>query len=302
MDHKDFLKALSPDAKARLTARDDAKGLRHLALHAGLIVLCGVLIAARIPFWELLMIPQGILIAFLFTLQHEATHKTPFASERLNEWVGWACGVLLVQPFLWFRYFHLMHHRYTNIAGKDPELDGLPKPDNWPAFLWHLSCIDYWKAKAVVLWANSFGTLDAVYLPERIHPRLRREARGMMAIYAGALLFTLLVSPVLIWIWLVPLLIGFPVLRLYLLAEHAHCPNVANMFRNTRTTFTNTVVRFVAWNMPYHIEHHVFPQVPFHRLPDFHMHIREQLSVTSEGYTAFTREYIERFGDGSDTP
>ncbi len=113
---------LSPEVKAALTARSDAAGLGHLAGHLGAIVLCGALIAAGVPGWWVLLPVQGVLVIFLFTLEHEATHKTPFASEPLNEWVGRACGFLILLPFGWFRYFHLAHHRWTNIAGRDPEL------------------------------------------------------------------------------------------------------------------------------------------------------------------------------------
>lgn len=42
------------------------------------------------------------------------------------------------------------------------------------------------------------------------------------------------------------------------------------MFLNTRTTLTTRVVRFLAWNMPYHAEHHAMPSVPFHKLPVLH--------------------------------
>lgn len=295
MTHKEFLKSLSPQDKAALTERSTREGLRHLALHAGLIVLCGLLIAVQVPFWWLLILPQGILIAFLFTLQHEATHKTPFADERLNEWAGWASGVLIFQPFLWFRYFHLMHHRYTNDPAHDPELAGLPKPDNWPDFLWHLSSVGYWRDKLALFWCLCFGTIDAAYLPERVHPRLRREARGMLGIYALALAVTVFVDPVLLWVWIVPLVFGFPVLRLYLLAEHGRCPRVANMFDNTRTTYTNCIVRFLAWNMPYHIEHHTYPQVPFYLLPAFNGKIRAHLGATSAGYVGFARDFIGSF-------
>ena len=295
MDHKSYLQSMPPEKRAALIAKSDAAGLRHLSLHLGVILFFGLLIAVGVPFWPLLLVPQGIALVFLFTLQHEATHKTPFASEPLNEWVGWLCGLVIVQPFLWFRYFHLKHHRYTNIAGQDPELEGLPKPDNWPALIRHLSTIDYWAGKFQVLRQMSAGKIDADYLPERVHLRLRREARAMIAMYALAMAFTVFISPVLIWVWLIPLLLGFPVLRLYLLAEHGRCPQVADMFLNTRTTFTTRLVRFLAWNMPYHIEHHVFPQVPFYLLPQFHREIRPHLGVTSNGYSEFAAEYVAGF-------
>lgn len=296
MDHKSFLQRLDSAEKERLTARTDAPGLWHLAGHGGVIAVLGGLIAAQVPGWWIVMLPQGIAIAFLFTLQHEATHKTPFASPVLNEAVGHLTGLLLVQPFLWFRYFHFAHHRYTNDPEKDPELSA-PKPETWPEFVWHLSTLGYWRDKAALLGANAFGRIGAPYLPPATHARLRREARAMLVVYAGVAVFSVMVSPVLIRVWLAPLVLGFPVLRLYLLAEHARCPRVADMFLNTRTTFTNRIVYFLAWNMPYHIEHHVYPQVPFHRLPRFHAMTRDLLGMTAPGYAAFTRNYVQRFGD-----
>ena len=115
----------------------------------------------------------------------------------------------------------------------------------------------------------------------------------MACLYAMAAL-SLLWSPLLIWIWVVPVLLGQPFLRLYLLAEHGDCPFVADMLQNTRTTFTNRIVRFLAWNMPYHVEHHVYPAVPFHRLPDLHHLMQAELKVTADGYAAFTRGYLAR--------
>jgi fatty acid desaturase len=90
------------------------------------------------------------------------------------------------------------------------------------------------------------------------------------------------------------MLLGQPVLRVYLLAEHGDCPFVANMLENTRTTFTTGLVRFLAWNMPYHAEHHACPTVPFHQLPALHHAIKDELKVTSPGYVAFTRDWLAR--------
>ena len=138
---------------------------------------------------------------------------------------------------------------------------------------------------------NARGLASGSFLPARALPRIGREARIMLAGYALAGI-SLFWSPLLLWVWLVPLLLGQPFLRLYLLAEHGRCAFVANMFENTRTTYTTAVVRFLAWNMPYHTEHHTFPNVPFHKLPEFHPHLRDHLKVTANGYGAFTRDYV----------
>ena len=107
-------------------------------------------------------------------------------------------------------------------------------------------------------------------------------------------LFSSLALILLFWLWILPVILGQPFLRLYLLAEHGDCPRVANMLENTRTTFTTALVRFLAWNMPFHVEHHVYPNVPFHRLPALHDLMQDRLQVTSQGYAAFTRDYLAR--------
>jgi fatty acid desaturase len=291
-DHRAWLAALPADRKAALALRADGPGLRHLAGHLGLILACGGLIAAGVPGWWLLLPVQGVLLVFLFTLEHEATHQTPFASTRLNEAVGHFCAMVLVLPFLWFRYFHLAHHRWTNIPGQDPELAG-PRPDSLRAWVWHVSGLPYWGAALRLMGRQVLGHATDDFIPAAARARVVRDARLMAAGYA-LLGLTLIWSPALIWVWLVPALLGQPVLRLYLLAEHGDCPFVANMFLNTRTTFTTPLVRFLAWNMPYHVEHHVAPAVPFHRLPDLHALMREELQVTAQGYAAFSRDYLAR--------
>ncbi|MCW3782247.1 fatty acid desaturase [Defluviimonas salinarum] len=292
IDHRSFLAALPVAEKAALTGTSDRAGLVHLALHGGLILLTGALIALRVPFWPLLLPVQGVLVIFLFTLEHECTHRTPFQSARLSDWVGRVCGVLILLPFEWFRYFHLAHHRFTNIPGRDPELEG-EKPTDMRGWVRHVLGLPVWWANARLLWRLVLGRERPAFLPDAARGRAEREARVMLALYAVAAL-TLFWSPVLIWVWLVPALLGQPFLRLYLLAEHGDCPTVANMFENTRTTFTTRVVRFLAWNMPYHVEHHVFPAVPFHKLPALHRLIRDELKVTADSYAAFTLDYLAR--------
>lgn len=291
-DHKAFLSALPAAEKAALTARSDRTGLWHLAGHGGLILATGAGIAVGVPFWPLLLPVHGVLLSFLFTLEHECTHRTPFRTDPLNDRIGQACGLALILPFEWFRYFHLAHHRFTNLPGRDPELES-PKPETARQWLWHVSGLPYWGAAIRLLLRLCLGRERAAYLPERALPRMEREARIMLALYLlGGL--SLFLSPLILWLWIVPVLLGQPVLRLYLLAEHGDCPFAASMFENTRTTFTNRIVRFLSWNMPYHVEHHVFPAVPFHRLPDLHGKMRAHLKVTADGYSAFSRDYLAR--------
>ena len=63
------------------------------------------------------------------------------------------------------------------------------------------------------------------------------------------------------------------------------------MFQNTRTTFAGRVLRFITWNASYHVEHHAYPSVPFHKLPDLHDNMQPHLKHTAEGYGPFLRDY-----------
>lgn len=290
MDHTALIKSLPPKVKTRLLTRSNRAGLRHLAFYLSALTLTGTGIALQIPFWPLILLPHGILLVFLFTLMHECTHQTPFATPWLNDAVGHIIAPLLALPFIWFRYFHLAHHKYTNDPTRDPEIATEPRPQTMSHWLIYLSGARYWHAALPRLWANASGQIDAPYLPARRHRSMQIEARLILMLYAMAG-FSLVWTPLLIWLWLVPVLIGQPFLRAYLLAEHGLCPPVADMLENTRTTFTNRVVRLLAWNMPYHIEHHSLPNVPFHHLPALHELIRAHLKSTSNGYAEFTADY-----------
>ncbi|MGB7318681.1 MAG: fatty acid desaturase [Planktotalea sp.] len=292
--HLDALKALDPHTRATLRARSDWAGLRHLGLYLLLIAACSGWIMLAGPLWWLALLPQGILLVFLFTLQHECTHETPFATPLLSRIAGHIIAVILFQPFNWFRYFHLAHHRYTNDPEKDPELLSGAKPDSWIEMIAYVSGWPTWRANITTTCQNAIAPLRAPYLPARALWRIKREARVMVAIYV-CLALSLLWSSAVFWLWVCPALIAMPLLRIYLLAEHGRCPYVANMLENTRTTYTTRFVRFLAWNMPYHIEHHSEPNVPFHRLPALHQHLKADLITTSSGYVGFSKEYTAGF-------
>ena len=95
-----------------------------------------------------------------------------------------------------------------------------------------------------------------------------REARVFVAIYAAAVAVSVAAgSTALLWLWLLPRLIGEPAMRLARLSEHAGRPLTADVTENTRSFRVPAPLRLLAWNMPYHAEHHASPSVPFHALP-----------------------------------
>ena len=271
--HQDVLKNIVPDVRATLQTRSNFAGLKHATSYFGALILTSTWIFFGLPFWWAVLMLQGILLVFLFTLQHECTHETPFAATWINKIAGHFAGLVLIQPFNAFRYFHLVHHRYTNDPERDPELLSGAKPETWLELAWYVSGVPYWIGGVALTVQNAIAPRAQTFLPERATPRLQREARWMLLFYI-CVLVSFIWSNIMLWLWIVPVLIGATFLRLYLLAEHGRCPYVANMLENTRTTYTNRVMRWLAWNMPYHIEHHSAPNVPFHMLPELHTHAK----------------------------
>ncbi|MEM7797016.1 MAG: fatty acid desaturase, partial [Cyanobacteria bacterium P01_C01_bin.118] len=94
------------------------------------------------------LLVYGISLAVMFCPTHECVHRTAFAHTKVNDVVGWFAGLLSFYNSTFYRYYHKWHHRYTQIAGKDPELDD-PKPENWGQYLWKMSGITWWRDKIV---------------------------------------------------------------------------------------------------------------------------------------------------------
>mgnify|MGYP002526418493 FL=1 len=293
--HQSLIASLEPEIRRDLQARSDGAGLLHLAGHGGAVAAGASLILNEVPFWPAILLVQGVLVIFLFTTLHETIHRTAFKSPWLNGSVAAVCGLVVFLPPTWFRYFHFDHHRFTNDPARDPEL-ATEKPKTRAQYWFYLTGLAVWWFQLRALVVNAAGANADGFVPAKGKPQVAAEARLYLAAYgllaAGSLA---LASDALIWAWLVPAVLGQPFLRAYLLAEHAGCPEVENMLENSRTTITNSAVRFITWNMPYHIEHHVMPSVPFHRLAELHRHTAPHASVIEPGFLQFHRKMLASF-------
>jgi fatty acid desaturase len=68
-----------------------------------------------------------------------------------------------------------------------------------------------------------------------------------------------------------PTIYGAPLLLFFGLTQHAGmAEDVLDHRLNTRTIYMNPLFRFLYSNMNYHVEHHMFPMVPYHALPKLH--------------------------------
>ena len=277
----------------RVSERSDLLGLTYLFGHFAAIGATGWLLWLATPGWWMVpaLVLHGVVISYLFSPVHECSHYTAFESRWLNEVAFWLfCVVYIIAPN-WFRYFHLSHHRYTMIRGKDPEIVMLfGSTSGW---LRYVSAYDFWWRNVwrilrhATLGPNPQDVRVAMHVPKHKHGVLVREARILLAIYAAIAAVAIWngVGLWLLWLWVIPRLVGEPVQRMIRVAEHTGCEESPEIMANTRTTTTVAPLRWLGWQMPFHVEHHLFPNVPFHALPEVHAQVRERIThLEPRGY------------------
>jgi fatty acid desaturase len=132
------------------------------------------------------------------------------------------------------------------------------------------------------LFRQAFVGLNAEeksYVPEMEYRKAVVAARWHVAIYLATVAAAIAMRS-----FLPLMLIGGP--RLYgswhmiltgLLQHVGLADNVTDHRLNTRTVYMNPVSRWIYWNMNYHVEHHMFPMVPYYALPKLHELIKHDL-------------------------
>ena len=277
--------------------RDEPAWFRLLS-HLVVIIAAGVLWrSADLP-WLLrlaALLVSGVALATCFAPLHECCHRTAFRSRQHNDLVAWWMGVLSFYNSTFYRRYHQWHHRYTHQPGLDPELDD-PVPTSLWTYALEISGWTWWTGKLRGYALLLFGDLSQLpYLSTEVIPQVRRSIRLQFAVYAALIGLSLIHgNGFLLWSWLLPLMVGQPFLRLFVLAEHSGCSFGADGLANTRTTLTTAPVRWLMWNMPFHAEHHLYPSLPFHALPQAHHHLRDRLQHLDHGYLAVHRRLLQQ--------
>ena len=291
------LKPLTPAMLRELSVRSDLKGAAQSLGHYGMILLVGALIwkvsSSWGALWALpLMVVQGYVVAFLFMAVHETAHKTAFRSRGLNLGVGCLSAFIIGLPYEYYCLFHWDHHRYTQDPERDPELIVGVKPTSDTQLAIAYSGLLQVAGRLRLMLGHAItGRVVVPWIPESKRNIIVAEARAYVALYALLLALSLwFSSALLLWAWIVPLVIGQFFLRPYLYAEHTGCDRTRSAFQNTRTTYTGAIVKWFAWNMPYHVEHHAYPSIPFHALPKLNAIVDGEIVHRGRGYIRTTRE------------
>lgn len=265
-----------------LMQRSDHPMLARTALWFALIIGSGVAAGLTWGSW------WGFLTFFIYgtlitgsadSRWHECGHRTAFKTTWMNDWVyQFACFFLYREPDIW-RWSHTRHHTDTIIVGSDPEII-TPRP---PDFLGLFLTIFNLKGGIFTIrnvFIHATGRMqpdEKNFVPESEWNRVFWTARIWIAIWAAIIAVALVTWSLLpIVLFLLPQFYGHWLVLFFGATQHLGlADDVLDHRLNSRTIYMNPVFRFLYSNMNYHVEHHMFPMVPFHALPALHAEVKD---------------------------
>lgn len=265
-------------------SKGELRALCQLSLPHGLwavvfqwLVICGSIWAAVTvdTWWAYLVVVVviGTRQHALAVLMHDASHYLIVRNKRLNDFIA---SVFLSFPILTsttrYRTHHGLHHRHVNT-----ELD--PDDNNREMFK---SRRDMWvTALKDVTGYNSMTTVGTLAHFGITGPMVMRvgDRDGVSHFektLAWSFYFIVLASVFAfgVWVeflvfWVLPMITVLPpILRFRALAEHGGCEDESDLTM-ARTVTPGWIERALVapCNVHYHLEHHLYPGIPFYNLP-----------------------------------
>ena len=266
----------------QLMARTDGPALRDTALWIGLLCITGwASISLSTTWW---LIPSYALYAVLYATAsdsrwHETSHGTAFKTDWMNDALYEISSFMVMRESVIWRWSHNRHHSDTIIVGRDPEIQ-VPRPPNMWSHLASVFNIGNYQSYFPGLINHAMGRMTAAecsFVPDTEFQKVFRNARMVLglnlAIVASALY---LHSWAPIFLFILPHFFGTWLMIVHNTTQHAGlAENVLDHRLNCRTVYMNPFSRFIYWNMNYHLEHHMYPLVPYHALAKLHVLIKK---------------------------
>jgi fatty acid desaturase len=223
-----------------------------------------------------------------YLLSHEGHHHLLFRSPLANDTANLALCVPLLHAPSAYRVLHELHHRY---------LGGPGDPDEYRNYT------DNARVRWALQWVRlTMGTL--VYMPlipvvawrraERAdRARIALEYTAMTAVWVPV--FVVLPMRALLQVWLIPGVVVGYVSAVRALAQHA-LTHADDPLLASRSVRSNPLVSFLLLNENYHLEHHLFPEVPSYNLPRLRALLRPRVphTIEAESYTRFLGGFVGR--------
>jgi fatty acid desaturase len=282
-----------------LMKRSDGPALRDTAIWIASLVVSA---AGGIYFWSSWWaVPFFLVYGVLYgsssdSRWHETGHGTAFKTRWMNDVVYHiASFMILREPTVW-RWSHTRHHTDTIIVGRDPEI-AVPRPPDVVGILLNIFALKSSLRTILALFRHATGKLteeEVTFIPQMERRKVYWVARIYLAIFTAVAVACVLTGSI-----LPAMLVGLPTFYggfmtiVFGLTQHAGlAEDVLDHRLNTRTVYMNPVFRFLYWNMNYHIEHHMFPMVPYHALPRLHEAMKDDCPPVYPSTIAAYREII----------
>src|SRR5829696_3274506 len=280
-----FMPTIDAATLRELQTRGNRRAAIEVVLWLALLIAAGVWAYSTV--WSWWSIPAFLVYGALYggaadPRWHECGHGTAFRTRWINDVVYYVASFMLFRgPTVW-RWSHYRHHTDTIIVGRDAEIV-FQRPTSPAKAVWMFFHIEgglkmFWR-----LVRHAFGRLDAdakAFVPESEHRKVIWESRVMVAIVAAAAAWSLVAwTPLPILFVGAPSIFGAWLMVFFGITQHAGLQENALDHRySTRTVYMNPALRFLYLNMNYHVEHHIFPSVPYPALPKLHAELKDQLA------------------------
>jgi len=294
------------DEMSKLNRRSDVRGFIQATGHLLVVACTGTVAFYSASHWAwwvtvALTFLHGTFWAFLLNGFHELCHGTVFKTKWLNSVFLQVYSFLGQFNYVHFQESHRRHHKYTLHPPGDLEVT-LPIRTTLSGFL-RTNIIDY---RAIVnrprwLFRHACGKLKGEW-NERILPTAGKTRRPEFIRWARIIVvghLIIVAVSITFKLWMIPVLVTFAPLYgtwlRFLCNETQHVglqDNVPDFRLSCRTFKLNPFVRFLYWQMNYHIEHHMYAAVPCYNLGKLHRLIEDQLPQSPNGIVAVWREII----------
>lgn len=225
---------------------------------------------------------------------HECGHRTAFKTAWMNDVVYYLASFMVWREAVSWRWSHIRHHSDPIIVGRDPEI-AFQRPMKIRKPLKDFLGLTSNPGETKKILLNCVGRFTADerdYLPESEHPKVILTARIYVAVWLaviGASVALRSVEPLMFVV--LPSFYGKWLLVAYGITQHAGLAEDTLDHRlNSRSIRMNRLHRYLYWNMNFHTEHHMFPNVPFHALPALSAATKADFPPPYSGFRAAYRE------------
>ena len=210
---------------------------------------------------------------------HESGHGTAFKTDWMNNALYEIASFMVMRESTVWRWSHNRHHSDTIIVGRDPEI-AVPRPPDIKGIVMAFFNLRVYRKYFTRIVLHSFGRMAAdekTFIPQSEFGNVYWRARLYVAIYLSVIALALVTRSILPLLMVgLTNLFGTWLLVTYGLTQHAGlAENVLDHRLNCRTVYMNPIHRYLYWNMNYHVEHHMFPLVPYHALPKLHALVKD---------------------------